>query len=166
MIICDEHNNRLNINDIHDIEKYPNSEFFWTLDLQEKDWFLSKLSLIEDHESRTLTLDFEGVLVELQADWHILVFSPETSEVDLVMVSDLTRTNFDIFVYNPSKHRVINKKVKVVNYNQWTKVAFPSINKNQMLCCDIGGLWIMVAPTDTYSKYLKTTVTVGNFLNN
>lgn len=166
MIICDEHNNRLNITDIHDIEKYPNSEYFWTLDLIERDWFLTKLLLIEDHESRTLTIEINNKLIELQADWHILVYSPETSEVDLVMVSDLTRSNFDVFVYDPYKHRVVNMPLRVTNYTPWARVAFPSINKNQMICCDIGGLWIMVAPTDTYTKYLKEPVTVGNFLNN
>lgn len=162
MIICDENNTPIKLNGVEDeIE----SEYFWTLDLQEQDWFLSKICLLEESYKRVLSVSFGGKVLDIPADWNILVYSKETSEVDMVEVSDLTRTTFNILFYNPEEHSVTDLPVKVVNYKQWEKVCYPSINRNTMLCCDVGGVWIMIAPTDTYNKFLKKIVTVGNFLN-
>lgn len=162
MIICDENYKATALNNVDDDISV---EYFWTLDLADKDWYLNKLSLLEESYTRTLSVQFGYVTLDLPADWNILVYSKETSEVDMVEISDLTKTPFDIMCYCPKKHTVVSVPVKVVNYKAWEKTCYPSINRNTMLCCDIGGLWIMIAPTDTFNKYLKNTVTVGNFLN-
>ncbi len=162
MIICDENNKPIHLTGVDD---KIISEYFWTLDLNKKDWFLNKLSLLEECYTRVLSVKFGNTILDIPADWYILVFSKETSEVDMVEISDLTRTAFSVVTYNPNKHSINDIDIKVINYKQWEKTCYPSLNKNNMVCCDIHGLWIMIAPTDTYNKYLKDTVTIGNFLN-
>jgi hypothetical protein len=140
-------------------------DYFWILDLQEQDWMLSKLVMLEEFTTPTLTLNIKGHLIELPAEWNILVYSPETSDVDMVQISDLTKSEFVIFLYDYKTSKVIEHTAKVVNYSPSSTVRTPSFNKSNMLCYPIAErYWIMVAPTDTYNKYLKDSITVGNFL--
>lgn len=162
MLISDENNVSV---EIKSIDEPTSIDYFWTLDLQEQDFKLSKLVMLEEFLTPTLTIAISGVRITLPAEWHILVYSPETSEVDLVQISDLTKNQYTLFAYNHEKSKVVGKKARVMDYSSATTFRTPSFNKNIMVCYPLGkDSWIMVAPTDTYNKYLKNSITVGNFL--
>lgn len=162
MFITNEENKTF---EIKSIDEPINADYFWILDLQEQDWMLSKLVMLEEFHAPTLTLSIKGNLVELPAEWNVLVYSTETSDVDMVQVSDLTKSEFTIFLYDYNRSKVVEQACKVVSYSPSEVVRTPSFNKSNMLCHPVGDTyWIMVAPTDTYNKYLKESVTVGNFL--
>ena len=162
MQITDENNKTIHI---QSIDKPIATEHFWILDLINQDWMLTKLVMLEEFTTPTLTLNIKGNLVEVPAEWNILVYSPETSDVDMVRVSDLTKSAFTIFLYNFVTNKVLEETARVVGYNLNSTVRTPSFNKSNMLCHPIADrYWIMIAPTDTYNKYFKDTVTVGNFL--
>lgn len=162
MFITNEENKTF---EIKSIDEPINADYFWILDLQEQDWLLSKLVMLEEFYTPTLTLNIKGNLIELPAEWNILVYSNETSDVDMVQVSDLTKSEFTVFLYDFRSSKVVEQSCKVVAYSPSKVVRTPSFNKSNMLCHPIADrYWIMVAPTDTYNKYLKDSVTVGNFL--
>lgn len=151
---------------IRSIDEPMNTDYFWVLDLLEQDFMLSKLIMLEEFSAPTLKINVKGNLIELPAEWNILVYSPDTSTVDMVQISDLTKSNFSLFLYDHVKNKVVENVTKVMDYSSSSVVRTPSFNKNLMMCYPIGeSAWIMVAPTDTYNKYLKESVTIGNFLH-
>lgn len=163
MFITNESNKKF---EIRSIDEPIAADYFWVLDLLQQDWMLSKLVMLEEFTAPTLTLSIKGDLIVVPAEWNILVYSPETSDVDMVQISDLTKSEFTVFLYDFTKSKVVESSCKVVNYSSNSVVRTPSFNKNNMLCHPVAGsYWIMVAPTDTYNKYLKESVTVGNFLH-
>jgi len=151
---------------IASIDEPINTDYFWVLDLEEQDFKLSKLVMLEEFSAPTLTINVKGHSIEIPAEWNILVYSDDTSAVDMVQVSDLTKSNFSLFLLNHKSNKIVENLARVTNYSSASVVRTPSFNKNLMLCHPIGdNAWIMIAPTDTYNKYLKESITVGNFLH-
>ena len=76
---------------------------------------------------------------------------------------------FKVLIFSVRNFNYVNKVVeetaRVVGYSPNSVVRTPSFNKSNMLCHPVADrYWIMIAPTDTYNKYFKDAVTVGNFL--
>ena len=46
---------------------------FWVLDLEDKDFCLSKLEVLEEHTTPMLVIQIYGYSIELPADWNILI---------------------------------------------------------------------------------------------
>lgn len=150
---------------IKSIDEPISVDYFWVVDLQEKDFMLNKLVMLEEFNAPSLTISIQGERIQIPAEWNILVYSPETSDVDMVQISDLTTSDFTIFLYNLNSNKVIETTCRVVDYSTTSVFRVPSFNKSNMLCYPIGNSYcIMIAPTDTYNKYLKESTTVGNFL--
>lgn len=161
MIILDEHAQPIILDNI-DIP-FP-IDHFWALDLEMMDFTLKKLELSEELTTKTLTAVINGYTVEAPADWNLLVYSPETSELDIVEFSDLTKHSYDAFVYNHKTQKLVENSMRMVDYNQLTNVQTPSLIKNTMLCHALGDeMWICIAPTDSYNKYIKGKV-IGDLL--
>jgi hypothetical protein len=161
MVILDENNDPILLDNI-DIP-FPVSHF-WALDLELMDFTLKKLLLSEELTTKTLSIVINGYFLEAPADWNILVYSPETSELDVVEFLDLTKYQFSAFLFNHKKNKLIENIIKVVDYNPYTKVQTPSLIKNIMLCHPMGyDNWTCIAPTDSYNKYLKDKV-IGDLL--
>lgn len=140
-------------------------DYFWVLDLQEYDWFITKLVMLEEFHAPILTINIKGESIDVPAEWNILVYSPETSSVDMVQLSDLTKSDFTVFLYDYKNSKVIESPCRVMGYKSSAVVRTPSFNKSNMLCHPVADrYWIMIAPTDTYNKYLKDSITVGDFL--
>ena len=151
---------------ITSIDEPLDTDYFWVLNLIEQDFQLSNLVMLEEFITPTLTINIGGYPIELPAEWNILVYSEETSDVDMVPISDLTKKTFSLFLLNHKHIKIIENTSKVIDYCSASIIRTPSFNKNLMLCHPVGEMaWIMIAPTDTYNKYLKESITVGNFLN-
>jgi hypothetical protein len=162
MILLDEHNDPIILDNI-DIP-FPVSHF-WALDLEIMDFTLRELVLNEELEgAKTLRISIHGYSIEAPADWNILIYSPETSELDVVEFSDLTKHTFSAFVYNHKTEKLVPNVVRVINYDPYTNVQTPSLIKNTMLCHPLGcDMWACIAPTDSYNKYLKDMV-IGDLI--
>ena len=70
MQITDEQNKTVSITSI---DKPIATDHFWIMDLQVQDWLLTKLVMLEEFSTPTLTLNIRGNLVEVPAEWNILV---------------------------------------------------------------------------------------------
>lgn len=161
MVILDENSEPILLDNI-DIP-FPVSHF-WALDLEMMDFTLKEIKLCEDLETKTISVIINGFSIEAPCDWNILVYSPETSELDVVAFSDLTKHSFSAFVYDHKRGKLIDNHIRVVHYNQWTNVQTPSMTKNCMLCHPLGyDAWACISPTDSYNKYLKDKV-IGDLL--
>lgn len=161
MIILNENTHPIILDNI-DIP-FPVSHF-WALDLEMMDFTLKELKLSEELTTNTFIVDINGYMVEAPTDWNILVYSPETSELDVVEFSDLANRSFSAFAFDHKRNRLVENVIVVKHYEQTTKVQTPSLIKNIMLCHPLGyDVWVCIAPTDSYNKYIKGKV-IGDLL--
>lgn len=157
MVIFDENTKPVIIDSIYSPVV---SEYFWVLDLEDKDFRLTKLNTIEEHTTPMLVISVYGYAIELPADWNILISSPDTSQLDIAEVFELSRGNFHTFVVNHKDNKTYNASTKIIHYETKSIIYTPSLSKNQMLCHALGqNAWICVSPIDNYSKYLKGAIT-------
>ena len=140
------------------------TEYFWVLDLEQKDFMLSPLQMFEAIETNTLVVSILGYNFEIPCDWNILVYSDETSQVDIVNIYDLARVSYSAFAVDHQKNKVIHNTVRVLDYINRSTIFTPSLNKNQMLCHSLGtSMWICLSPSDNYLKYIKDA-SIGDLL--
>jgi hypothetical protein len=137
------------------------SEYFWSFSLKEKDFMLNEIITFEEMEVSSLLVSIMGYVIELPTNWNILIYSPETSQLDILEVYELTKGNFYSVVYNHRKDFVENGVglVRVIDYYPVSKIRTPSLHKSTMLCHPVGpNHWVCVSPTDNFNKYLKDSV--------
>lgn len=162
MIISDENSYPILLDSIDTPLK---TEFFWVLDLVEKDFYLNPLQMNEELQTPALVLNILGYAIEVPANWNVLIYSEETSQLDIAEVSDLTRGHFTALVYNHTTGKIQPGSVRVVNYSPYTKVHTPSLHKTHMLCHALGpDHWVCISPADNYNKYLKNAI-IGDILS-
>lgn len=132
---------------------------FWVLDLEDRDFKLQELQVLEEHITPMLVIEIYGYAVELPADWNALIISSENSELDVAEISELSRGHFQVMVYDHSNNRILAAPVKVIEYEPKSTLHMPSISKHQMLCHALGpkGMFC-ISPIDNYNKYLKGAV--------
>jgi len=161
MLILDDRSEAVIIDNIY----VPTvSDSFWTLNLEIMDFTLADIVVLEELVCPTITLAVRGFEFVLPANWNVLVYDEDTMQLDVVEVSDLAGRDFVALVYGPNTSSVIPGRIKVLDYNPSGTNVYPALNKHQMLCHPIDPiLWIAVAPSDSYNKYLKDCV-VGDII--
>ena len=162
MLILDEHNKTIML---ETVTGPTLSEYFWALDFDiDIDFTLAPLEILEEVTCATLFVEIGTFTFPLPANWNMLVFDPDTSEIDVVDIKSLPGKNFEALCYGADVSRIKGAKVRVVDYTPRFVHVGPSLNKNQMLCHPISqDYWVNVAPSDTYNKYLKDK-TIGDIV--
>ena len=159
MLIFDDNNRTIILDNVY--TPTP-TDFMWVLDLQIMDYTLAPLLVLEEIVCPSIKVRIRGFDFFLPANWNMLVFSEETSELDVVEISELAGREFTSFIYDISDPNIVRYKpgvVSVLDYSPEYVNVGPSLNKHQMLCHPISPTeWINVSPSDTYNKYLKTAV--------
>lgn len=156
MVISDENYYPILIDSIHTPLL---TDYFWVLDLKERDFFLTELKVLEEHITPILVFKIMGYAFEIPADWNIMIYSKDTSQLDIAEASEICRGDFSSLVYDHQKDRVVEGPVHVIDYKPREYIHVPSLNKTQMLCHALGPKhWICISPTDNYNKYLKNAV--------
>lgn len=141
------------------------TDHFWVLDLSLMDFTLAPLISLEEVVCPSLVLRVNGFEFALPANWNVLVYDGETSQLDVVELSEVCGREFSALCYGPQRTRHSPATVTVTNYFVEHRNIGPLLNKHQMLCHPIGpGEWINVAPSDTYNKYLKDRA-VGDIIS-
>jgi hypothetical protein len=137
-------------------------DYFWVLDLAERDWKLCPLTMNEEMTTPSLELSVQDYKIEIPTSWNILIYSEDTSQLDIVEAADLTRNNYTAVAYNHKIDKIVPAVIKVMNYNISSRIYSPSLHKTQMLCHSLGtDHWICLSPTDNYNKFLKNA-TIGD----
>ena len=156
MLIFDEHNKAILIDSI---STPLTTEYFWVLDLEIMDYTITPILMLAELITPTVTLNIRGFEFDLPSNWNVLVFSPETSQLDIVLAGELAGQDFSAVVYGPSQSMVESGNIKLTNYSSEQIHYCPAMAKHQMLCHPISPTsWINVAPSDAYNKYLKDCV--------
>lgn len=129
---------------------------FWVLDLELVDFTLSPLSILEERTCPSLLIKTNDTSFIIPANWNILVYEPETMQLDVVTASDIAGCEFMGFGYGINKRLPSPIKLSVMEYYPNFTNVNPLLNKHQMLCHSISqDMWICISPFDVYSKYLK-----------
>ena len=164
MLIFDDNNRTIILENVY--TPTP-TDFMWVLDLQIMDYTLAPLLVLEEIICPSIKIRIRGFEFWLPANWNMLIFSEETSGIDVVEVSELAGREFTSFVYDISDPKIVKYNpgvVTVIDYSPEYVNVGPSLNKHQMLCHPISpSEWVNVSPSDTYNKYLKNAV-IGDIL--
>lgn len=131
----------------------------WVLDLAMLDFTLVPLVIIEEIVSPSMEIQVNGFQFIVPANWNIVVYDRDTSQVDVVEISDTAGREFTALVYGPKKAKAEPMIITATNYFPGHANISPYLNKHQMLCHPIGpDEWVVVSGSDGYNKYLKNTV--------
>lgn len=164
MLICDDNNYTYIVDDIY--TPLP-IEYFWVLDLKMLDFTLTPLLVLEEMVCPSVMVKVNGATCMLPASWHMLVFSEETLELDVVEIGDLAGREFTAFVYDNRNPQIVRYKpsvVQVIDYSPSYQNVSPALNKHQMLCHPVGPAeWVCISSSDCYNKFLKDMV-VGDII--
>ena len=164
MLIFDDNNRTIILDNVY--TPTP-TDFMWVLDLQIMDYTLAPLLVLEEIICPSIKVRIRGFEFFLPANWNMLIFSEETSEIDVVEISELAGREFTSFIYDISDPKIVRYTpgiVTVIDYSPEYINVGPSLNKHQMLCHPISPTeWVNVSPSDTYNKYLKNAV-IGDIL--
>lgn len=153
MIIFDDNTEPVIINSIHTPLR---TEYMWTLDLGIMDYTLSPIATLEEVTCQAFHVVVRDFGFILPAHWNILVYDRETSQLDIIELSEATGREFTALVYGPNNLYPIPGEIVITNYYPSAQVVSPSLNKHQMLCHPISATeWCSVGPADGYVKYLK-----------
>lgn len=164
MLIFDETDKAVIIDDIY--TPLP-IDHFWVLDLKMMDFTLTPLLVLEETICPSIQIRVNGRELYLPATWYMLVFSEETSDLDVVEIGELAGREFTAFIYDNSNPRITRYKpgvVQVVDFSPSYVNVSPTLNKHQMLCHPVGPAeWICISSGDCYNKFLKDCV-VGDIV--
>lgn len=162
MLIFDENSQPVILDNIY--SPVPTNHI-WVLDLQMLDYTLAPLIMLEEIVCSSMQLSINGYEFILPAFWSILVYDTDTSQLDLIELSEATGKEFTAAVYGPDKSGFEPGIISVTNYFVEHKNVGPSLNKHQLLCHPISeSEWISVSPANTFNKYLKEMIT-GDILH-
>lgn len=141
------------------------TDYYWVLDLSMMDFTLAPLISLEEVVCPSLRILVKGFDFVLPANWNVLVYDKETSQLDVIELSETCGREFTALVYGPQKSHPTPATITVIDYYVEYKNVGPLLTKQQMLCHPIGPEeWISVAPSDGYNKYLKERM-VGDLIS-
>jgi hypothetical protein len=156
MLVFDNNNQPLILDDIYTPTV---ADHVWVLDFSIMDFTLAPLMILEEIVAPTIELNILGFAFNLPANWNILVVDDETAQLDVVEISEVAGREFKAFLYGPYCSRHEATPISVSNYYPQHHNVGPSLYKYQMLCHPVApDLWVNVAPSDAYNKYLKDIV--------
>ena len=156
MLVFDDNSKPLILDSIHTPTV---ADSIWVLDLELMDFTLAPLLVLEETVAPTIEILILGFYFPIPANWNILVVDSETSQLDVVEVSELAGREFSAFIYGANCPRYDMSTISVADYHPNFSNISPSLFKHQMLCHPINDTqWVCVAPADTYNKYLKEKI--------
>lgn len=161
MVISNEYSNPIVIDNVN----VPLScDYFWSLDLKYMDFSISPIEYLEEQTVPAFLVNIKGYLFYIPCAWNILVYSEETSQLDMIRLSDATKMYYNAVVYNHKRDTIISGRIKVIDYSPEVVITAPNVSKNKMMCHAIGeDYWVMLSTSDTYVKFLKNKV-IGNLI--
>lgn len=140
------------------------TDHFWVLDLIMRDYTLVPLQVLEEIVCPTVVARIQGFDFIAPANWNILVYDRDTTQLDTVTLAEAAGREFTALVYGPHCSAPQAGEITIVDYAPEYKNINPSMNKHQMLCHPISGsTWVSISPSDVYTKYLKN-LSVGDLL--
>lgn len=162
MLIFDDNHQPIILDNIYN----PiNTSHIWTLDLNMFDFTLSPLIMLEETSCPTIQISINGFNFMLPAHWNILVYDEDTSQLDLIELSEATGREFTAFIYGPNIATYSSGKIIATNYFVEHKNVGPSMNKHQLLCHPISAdNFVCITPSNIYNKYLKNK-TIADLLH-
>lgn len=150
---------------IDNVEVPTRTDMFWTFNLEQRDFMLAPLHMFEEITTPMLVMNILGYSLEVPSHWNALVYSEETSQLDILEISEISRGYFTAVVFDHKKNRIIPGPIAVIDYRDDYKIQTVSLHKNTMMCHALGpDYWICLAPSDNYNKYLKNAV-IGDLVN-
>ncbi len=139
-------------------------EYFWTFSGTLLDFTLTPIAYLEQSTGPTLTIEIDGVQVQVPMMWHILVTDDYMHSLDTVPIANCIKNNYNAVLFSPNGTKPSVHKIKIADYDDNVSLHHPMIQKGNMLCYPVGQskptanneedlLCVSVGPYDLYAKY-------------
>ena len=92
------------------------TDHMWVLDLNLMDFTMSPLLVLEEIVCPVIVVTIKGFEFPLPANWNILVYDTETSQLDVIELSEAAGREFTALIYGPHKGNFSPATVAVTNY--------------------------------------------------
>ena len=140
------------------------SDSFWCFDAADQDFCLAPLNILEEITAPTFTVKIGTFSFDVPASWHILIYDPDTMQIDTISLQTAAGKEFTAFIYGPQINHHSGNAITVTDYKHISKNVAPLMNKHQMMCHPVSpNQWVCISPHDV-QKHLKY-VFVGNLLS-
>ena len=154
-----------NVTKIDDLRPVIVEDYFWVMDLENKDFMIEPLNVIEATRCPSIELLVDGFQFIVPSTWNILIVDPETSQLDISDVGSVIGKNFHAFCYGFNSSMTEMHNIEAVDYHPDFVSFSPVMNKNHMLCHPIDkDRWINLSPADSYNKHFRSTLLSGDFV--
>lgn len=161
MLIFDDNNTPTILDSIHGPTL---TEHMWVLDLGALDFMLAPITMLEEVICPSVKLKINQFEFVLPANWNILIYDKDTTQLDVVELSETAGREFTALVYGPKIARPSPAIISVTDYYIERKNIGPSLSKHQMLCHPISQTeWVCISSSDSYNKYIKDNI-VGDII--
>src|SRR6185312_1549329 len=149
---------------IDNIEVPTKTDMLWVFNLEHRDFMLTPLYMFAELTTPILVVDILGYSIEVPADWNLLIYSEETSQLDIVEISELSRGHFTAVVFGHRDNSILPGSISIIDYKSSYKVQTVVVDKNCMVCHPLGpDYWVCLSRADNYNKYLKNAV-IGDLI--
>jgi hypothetical protein len=102
---------------------------YWAFDGHMLDFRMQEMSYIERSMGSTVSIDVNGLIVEVPSSWFIVAVSKETSTVDSVPVPLAAAYNHHALLFSAEDSKPATLELKITGINQKGVVHYPSVNK-------------------------------------
>jgi len=158
MFILNENNE---VEELNDIDEESKSKFYWSFDMEMRDYTLSPILITEDICCKSVRVVVGNMATFiLPSHWVMLVFDEETHQIDLVEIREMMGKDFTAYVSGPEIHRPLPGHVRIVDILPEHSNVAPSLDRTRLMCHPIStSAWISVGGSDVYGRYLKELLT-------
>lgn len=154
MLLLNEYNKTVIISSLYDPIVFKS---YWVLDLVLFDYKLANLNMLEESLSPAFLIRVGVAVFTIPANWYVLVYDEETTQLDTVSINDITNKDYTVLVSNMHNMKVDGATIHILDYIPDAKCVYPTLSKSHMMCHPIyDNTWINIAPNDTYNRYLKS----------
>lgn len=156
MLICDHNNHPIIIDNVYGPIV---TDHLWVLDLSMMDFTIAPITMLEELVCSSVQINIKGFEFVVPAEWNILIYDEETSQLDVVKFSEVASKEFTALVSGPFHKAPEPATITMTNYFIEYKNVGPVLNKHQMMCHPIGPQeWVVIGPSDGFNKYLKDQI--------
>lgn len=113
-------------------------EYFWTLSAPQLDYVLTPLTYLELSQSTGIELEVNQLTVVIPSTWYVLVADPDTSSIDTVAVSDLSKNAYTAVAMSADDSKMRTMPIRCTGVVKELSCVYPLLPRDNMICHPAG----------------------------
>jgi hypothetical protein len=132
---------------------------YWVYSLDMMDLTLHPLTVLEEITCTALEVQINGSALVVPANWGILIYDTETTQVDAIELSNTIGQSFGALVGSMVDSSAHEAQITITNYFPSIPIITPSMSKSMLLCHPISNTeFVILCSSIPHTKYLKNLI--------